>query len=60
MAKVPAADDQEPEPRGDEFPDVVRDAVTGGWGRTVRLCMVLVAERMPALAALLLWLASRR
>lgn len=30
------------------------------WGRTVRLCVIVLAERIPAVLALALWLAARR
>jgi hypothetical protein len=30
------------------------------WPRTIRYCVIILAERLPALAALAAWLAGRR
>jgi hypothetical protein len=60
MSKLPAPDDQEPARHGGESPDLIRDAVAAGWGRTARLCMVLMARGLPAVLAIVLtWLLSR-
>jgi hypothetical protein len=44
-------------PDGDR-PDVTSEALAG-WGRTARACVIILAERSPALAWLA-WLATRR
>jgi hypothetical protein len=36
-----------------------QDAATS-WPRTFRYCVIVLAERLPALAALVAWLAGRR
>jgi hypothetical protein len=59
MSKLPAPDDQEPA-RHEESQDLIRDAVIAGWSRTLRLCMVLIAQGSPYIAAAVLtWLVSR-
>lgn len=51
-ATVPAPNDQ-------ENSELFRAAVAG-WGPTTRLCLILVAENITAIVAVLAWLASRR
>jgi hypothetical protein len=36
-----------------------QDATTS-WPRTIRYCLIIIAQRLPALAALVAWLAGRR
>jgi hypothetical protein len=41
-------------------PDDPREKALDDWGRTVRLCLIVLAERCPAVLAVLMWLATRR
>jgi hypothetical protein len=36
------------------------EAAAASWPRTIRYCVILLAERLPAVAALAAWRAGRR
>lgn len=42
------------------FPDDPRDKALDDWPRTLRYCVMALAERAPAVLGVLMWLAARR